>query len=106
MEIVLIEFVNSPAREHWQQIQLRNLVNHATFKCSAFWRFGLAAGGLPISTFPCCLCSNTGRTCASRSLRKAHYCGQRRLFDKFQCDIRVIGTPGAFLRFQFQRQLQ
>jgi phenylacetate-CoA ligase len=37
MEIALIETGNRSAREHWQQIQLRNLVNHATQR-SAFWR--------------------------------------------------------------------
>ncbi|HEY1362569.1 MAG TPA: hypothetical protein VGF60_10015 [Xanthobacteraceae bacterium] len=36
-ELALIETGNRSAREHWQQIQLRNLVNHATQR-SAFWR--------------------------------------------------------------------
>ena len=36
-EIALIETGNRSAREHWQQIQLRNLVNNATQR-SAFWR--------------------------------------------------------------------
>ena len=36
-EIALIETGNRSAREHWQQIQLRNLVNHLTQR-SAFWR--------------------------------------------------------------------
>src|SRR5262245_23311737 len=37
MEIALIETGNRSAREHWQQIQLRNLINHAIQR-SAFWR--------------------------------------------------------------------
>jgi phenylacetate-CoA ligase len=37
MEITLIEMGGRSAREHWQQIQLRNLLNHATQR-SAFWR--------------------------------------------------------------------
>jgi phenylacetate-CoA ligase len=36
-EICLLETGNRSAREHWQQIQLRNLVNHVTQR-SAFWR--------------------------------------------------------------------
>jgi phenylacetate-CoA ligase len=36
-EIALIETASRPAREHWQQIQLRNLLNHVTIR-SAFWR--------------------------------------------------------------------
>jgi phenylacetate-CoA ligase len=36
-EIALIETGSRSAREHWQQIQLRNLVNHAIQR-SAFWR--------------------------------------------------------------------
>ena len=37
MEIAMIETCSRSAREHWQQIQLRNLVNHAIQR-SAFWR--------------------------------------------------------------------
>jgi phenylacetate-CoA ligase len=37
MEIAMIETGSRSAREHWQQIQLRNLINHATQR-SAFWR--------------------------------------------------------------------
>ncbi len=36
-EITLIETGSRSAREHWQQIQLRNLLNHAAQR-SAFWR--------------------------------------------------------------------
>jgi phenylacetate-CoA ligase len=36
-EIALIETGSRSAREHWQQIQLRNLVNHVSQR-SAFWR--------------------------------------------------------------------
>jgi len=36
-EVALIETGGRSAREHWQQIQLRNLVSHATQR-SAFWR--------------------------------------------------------------------
>ncbi len=36
-EIAVIETGNRSAREHWQQIQLRNLVSHAAQR-SAFWR--------------------------------------------------------------------
>jgi len=36
-EIALIETGSRSAREHWQQIQLRNLVKHVTQR-SAFWR--------------------------------------------------------------------
>ena len=36
-EIALIETGSRSAREHWQQIQLRNLVKHVTER-SAFWR--------------------------------------------------------------------
>ena len=36
-EIALIETGNRSACEHWQQIQLRNLLDHATQR-SAFWR--------------------------------------------------------------------
>jgi phenylacetate-coenzyme A ligase PaaK-like adenylate-forming protein len=36
-EIALIETGSRSAREHWQQIQLRNLLNHITQR-SAFWR--------------------------------------------------------------------
>ena len=37
MEIALIETGSRSARERWQQIQFRNLLNHATQR-SAFWR--------------------------------------------------------------------
>ena len=42
-QIALIETGDRPAREHWQQIQLRNLVNHATQR-SAFWRARIGGG--------------------------------------------------------------
>src|SRR5437763_8421841 len=42
-EIALIETGNRSAREHWQQIQLRNLLNHAT-QCSDFWRSRIGTG--------------------------------------------------------------
>jgi phenylacetate-CoA ligase len=37
MDIALIETGSRSAREHWQQVQLRNLLNHVTQR-SAFWR--------------------------------------------------------------------
>jgi phenylacetate-CoA ligase len=45
-EIALIETGNRSACEHWQQLQLRNLLNHATQR-SAFWRSRI--GGRRIS---------------------------------------------------------
>jgi phenylacetate-CoA ligase len=37
MEIILLETGNRSAREHWQKVQLRNLLNHVTQR-SALWR--------------------------------------------------------------------
>ena len=37
MEIALIETGSRSAREHWQQVQLHNLLNHAAQR-SDFWR--------------------------------------------------------------------
>ena len=44
MEIALIEAGNRSAREHWQEVQLRNLLNH-TAQNSIFWRLRIGRTG-------------------------------------------------------------
>ncbi len=53
-EIALIETGGRSAREHWQQVQLRNLVSHATQR-SAFWRSrigGRKASDIDLASLP------------------------------------------------------
>ncbi len=53
-EIALIETGSRSAREHWQQVQLRNLVSHATQR-SAFWRSrigGRKASDIDLASLP------------------------------------------------------
>ena len=74
-EIVLIETGSRSACEHWQQIQLRNLINHVTQR-SAFWRArigGRKASDIDLASLPIL----TRQDCAHRSPRKVHCCGQR-----------------------------
>ena len=73
-EIALIETGSRSAREHWQQIQLRNLVSHATQR-SAFWRSRIGDRRARISISPRCRYSR-GKTCEHRSPWKARCCGQ------------------------------
>jgi phenylacetate-coenzyme A ligase PaaK-like adenylate-forming protein len=53
-EITLIETGSRASREHWQQIQLRNLINHVTQR-SAFWRSRMGsrkASDIDLSALP------------------------------------------------------
>src|SRR2546423_14424685 len=54
MEIALIETGSRAAREHWQQKELRSLLNHASQR-SAFWRArigGRKASDIDLTSLP------------------------------------------------------
>ena len=103
--IALIETGSRSARERWQTIQLRNLINHVSQR-SAFWRARI--GSRKASDVDLAKASDpyaAGLAYTGR-LRRLTAASSGWIFDQFPCHIGVVGSSSQFFCLRFQCQLQ